>query len=210
MAWYDTFANFYDRSLEKTYLPFRKRSFTHLELGSGGHVLDLACGTGQNLPHLAPRVGPSGRVFAVDLSAGMLAKAAARAEAQGWTWVETLETDVTALTREDLEARGAPAQGLDAVICTLGLSVVPDFVSVLEASLELLRPGGEYLVMDVFAQRWNPMKPMVEMLARADITRDIAGALEARTQGFRREPFEDASPWTFGGTLFVASGRRPA
>jgi hypothetical protein len=63
--------------------------------------------------------------------------------------------------------------------------------------------------MDVVSERWNPMKPAVELLARADITRDIAGELRARTDGFERETFDDASPWTFGGTLFVATGRRP-
>ena len=208
MAWYDTFASFYDRSLENTYLPFRERSFDRLLVGEGGSVLALACGTGQNLPHLAPRVGASGRVFALDLSEGMLAKARARADAAGWSWVETHAVNVTELDGGQAADLGFPGGGFDAVVCTLGLSVVPDWKRVLAASFGLLRPGGQYLVMDVLSERWNPIKPMVEWLARADITRDVSGELEGLSEGFAREAFTDASPWTFGGTLFAAHGRR--
>lgn len=208
MSWYDTFSGFYDRSLEKTYAPFRTRSFERLGLQPGGAVLDLACGTGQNLPYLAPKVGAEGSVLAVDLSEGMLARAGARAEARGWSQVRTIARDVGELTHAELAAAGANVSGLDAVVCTLGLTVVPNWQAVLRASFELLRPGGEYLIMDVFARRWNPMKPLVELLARADVTRDVAGELESLCVDFAHEAFSDASPWTFGGELFVAHGRR--
>ena len=86
--------------------------------------------------------------------------------------------------------------------------VAQDWEELLRSSLSLLRPGGQFLIMDVFSERWNPMKPFVELLARADLRRDVAGALAASTQDFEREPFGDASPWVFGGTLFVAHGKR--
>jgi ubiquinone/menaquinone biosynthesis C-methylase UbiE len=208
MAWYDAFARIYDRSLEKTYLPFRERAFSGLELEPGAAVLDLACGTGQNLPHLAPRVGADGLVIAADLSSGMLARAAERAHREGWGQVQTLEAEVREVDRARLSGLGVPAAGLDAVVCTLGLSVVVGWEEVLQHSFELLRPGGSYLVMDVISERWNPMKVLVELIARADITRDISGALASHCVDFEREAFDDASPWTFGGTLFVARGRR--
>ncbi len=45
---------------------------------AGERVLDVGCGTGASTIELARRAGPSGRVLAVDVSAGMLARAAER------------------------------------------------------------------------------------------------------------------------------------
>ena len=46
-------------------------------LSPGGSVIDVACGTGKLAAELADRVGPFGRVLAVDLSPGMIARATA-------------------------------------------------------------------------------------------------------------------------------------
>jgi protein-L-isoaspartate O-methyltransferase len=45
----------------------RKRAVTRLELGRGGHILEIGCGTGPNLPLLSRAVGPEGRVYGIDL-----------------------------------------------------------------------------------------------------------------------------------------------
>lgn len=44
----------------------------------GEHVVDIGCGTGASSIELAERVGPSGQVLGVDVSALMLARAAKR------------------------------------------------------------------------------------------------------------------------------------
>ena len=44
----------------------------------GEHVVDIGCGTGASSSELAERVGPSGQVLGVDVSALMLARAAKR------------------------------------------------------------------------------------------------------------------------------------
>ena len=46
-----------------------------LDLKPGDHVLEIGCGTGRNLPYLRDAVGPQGRVYGVDISAGMLERA---------------------------------------------------------------------------------------------------------------------------------------
>lgn len=208
MAWYDFFSSFYDRSLEKSYRPFREQAFSRLTLEAGSSVLDLASGTGQNLPFLAPKVGERGRVFCLDTSKKMLERAKARATSAGYEQVECIEGHLRDLSAEELVSRGAASGGLDAVVCTLGLTVVPEWEKILRKSFALLRPGGEYLIMDVLSERWNPMKPLVEWIAQADIKRDVASELESHSTDFSRHAFPDASPWIFGGTLFVAQGRR--
>jgi ubiquinone/menaquinone biosynthesis C-methylase UbiE len=56
----------------------RKHAVDRLSLKPGDCVLDVGCGTGRNFPFLREAIGPSGRIYGVDLSAGMLRKARKR------------------------------------------------------------------------------------------------------------------------------------
>src|SRR5437763_10685971 len=53
----------------------RERAVQRLALKAGNRVLEIGCGTGRNFAHLRAAVGPSGQVYGVDLSSGMLARA---------------------------------------------------------------------------------------------------------------------------------------
>jgi ubiquinone/menaquinone biosynthesis C-methylase UbiE len=57
---------------------YKRRTFELLALQPGERVLDLGCGTGDDLHDLAHRVGPSGRVVGVDRSETVIAEARAR------------------------------------------------------------------------------------------------------------------------------------
>ena len=63
---------------------------------SGQRVLDAGAGTGFATLAVARRVGPAGRVLAVDVSAGMLAELRAAATA-GLSRVDALQGDATRL-----------------------------------------------------------------------------------------------------------------
>ena len=63
----------------------------------GMKVLDLASGTGEPAISLAQRVGPSGHVTALDLSAGLLEIAAQRAQARGLANFTTYQGDAHSL-----------------------------------------------------------------------------------------------------------------
>ena len=64
---------------------FRARAAQHLALRPGDRVLEIGCGTGRNFPYLREAVGPGGRVYGVDLSAGMLARARALCRRRRWS-----------------------------------------------------------------------------------------------------------------------------
>jgi SAM-dependent methyltransferase len=58
--------------------PILQVTLERAQLRQGEHIVDIGCGTGANSIALAGRVGPSGQVLAVDVSAPMLVRAAKR------------------------------------------------------------------------------------------------------------------------------------
>jgi demethylmenaquinone methyltransferase/2-methoxy-6-polyprenyl-1,4-benzoquinol methylase len=149
---YELLAPAYDRlSGEATlYAVARARTIELLQLRPGATVLDVACGTGRNHELILERIGPSGRLVGVDRSPRMLQRARERAAHQGWSNVALVETDVTNLTPELLDELGVdpPSAGFDAVLCTLGLTVIPDWRKAWQAMLRLVQPGGRIAIMD--------------------------------------------------------------
>jgi demethylmenaquinone methyltransferase/2-methoxy-6-polyprenyl-1,4-benzoquinol methylase len=117
----------------------RKCAPRHLGLKPGDRVLEVGCGTGLNFPYLREAVGPEGRVYGVDLSAGMLRKAQARCDRQGWT-------NVT-LTQCDAADYLAP-EPLDGVLFGLSYNTMPHHLRVLRHAWEQLRPGGRLVIID--------------------------------------------------------------
>ncbi len=62
---------------------YKRRMVALLEPRAGGHLLDVGCGTGEDVRALAALVGPTGRVVGIDSSATMLAEARRRAALSG-------------------------------------------------------------------------------------------------------------------------------
>jgi ubiquinone/menaquinone biosynthesis C-methylase UbiE len=141
---YGRIASIYDRAnLEGTlYAGARTRAIELLELRPGARVLDVACGTGANFALIEQRIGPSGELVGIDLTPQMLNQARGRVLRHGWANVLLREADVCELAAEDL---GEP---FDAAVCTLGLSVIPEWQRAWVAMLALVRPGGRLALMD--------------------------------------------------------------
>ena len=100
----------------------------------GQRVLDAGAGTGFATLAIARRVGPAGRVLAVDVSAGMLAELRAAATAAGLSHVDALQGDATRL-------EALATESFDAVLCSSALL----YMSAPDALREwhrLLKPHG--------------------------------------------------------------------
>jgi ubiquinone/menaquinone biosynthesis C-methylase UbiE len=132
------FIPFFDRLF---FLPagLRRKSVARLGLKRGDSVLDIGCGTGVNFPYLRDAVGPAGRIYGVDISAGMLRKAKARRDDNGWRNIELRECDATDFA--------APVP-LDGVLFSLSFNTMPHHRAVLRHAWRQLRPGGCLVIMD--------------------------------------------------------------
>jgi ubiquinone/menaquinone biosynthesis C-methylase UbiE len=98
-----------------------------------GAVLEVAVGTGLNLPHYPPDVTVTG----VDLSDGMLAIARDRAAG-------------TTATLQQGDAHDLPFAdaSFDTVVCTFGLCAIPDADLAVREMVRVLRPGGHLILVD--------------------------------------------------------------
>jgi SAM-dependent methyltransferase len=111
-------AQVYERYLGRSIAdPFTRLLLEHAAPQQGERVLDLASGTGSVARHVAPMVGPAGRVVAVDVNPAMLAVGRAMPAPAGAT-IEWLEGNAV-----DLDL---PNAAFDLVLCQQGLQFFPD------------------------------------------------------------------------------------
>lgn len=102
---------------------------------ASGHVLELAVGTGRNLPFYSPDV----RVTGIDMSERMLEIARALAD--------RLDIKVD-LRVGDAQALDFADGSFDTVVSTLSMCAIPDERAALAEAHRVLRPGGALLLLD--------------------------------------------------------------
>ena len=101
---------------------------------TGERVLDIGCGCGQTSLELARRVGPTGRVEGVDLSAPMLARARERASEAG--------LDQLSFTRGDAQSHAFASGSADLLFSRFGVMFFEDPLAAFRNFHRALRPGG--------------------------------------------------------------------
>ena len=200
-AWYDRFAAFYDTALDGVYAAHRKRAVEALGVAPNMTVVDVGCGTGASLPLLQAAVGDGGRVIGVDASPGMLRKAEALVRRRGFHNVELVQVGAAATSIASIASR---VGRIDRVLCFLSLSVIDPWQLVLNGWLNALAEGGALTIADVHNPRPGPYAKVVELIARATLTRKSWEPLDQRSGNFRLE--WEPSSWLLGGSFFLATG----
>ncbi|HEV7461211.1 MAG TPA: methyltransferase domain-containing protein [Solirubrobacteraceae bacterium] len=100
-----------------------------------GEVLEIASGTGRNLPFYPPSV----RLTMTEFTPAML-ELARRRQAELGREAELLEGDAQQLD--------FPDERFDTVVCTLGLCTIPDDRAAVREVRRVLRPGGRFLLLE--------------------------------------------------------------
>jgi arsenite methyltransferase len=152
------------------------------ELHEGETVLDLGSGGGIDVILSAKRVGPTGRVFGLDMTDEMLALARDNAAAAGTTNAVFLKGVI--------EEVPLPAGSVDVVISNCVINLSTDKAKVLTEIARVLRPGGRVGVSDVVAEdRLSPE----QRAERGSYVGCIAGALSKAEYeaGLHAAGFED-------------------
>ncbi|WP_322895312.1 MULTISPECIES: class I SAM-dependent methyltransferase [unclassified Yoonia] len=129
------------------YLLGRDHLIAHLDPPKGGKVLEIACGTGRNLDHIARRY-PDSVLYGLDISEEMLRSARAKLGdravlAQG----DACHFDPNLLF--------GVAQ-FDRIIFSYSLSMIPDWTGALAQALQHLAPGGSLHLVDFGRQHRLP------------------------------------------------------
>ena len=147
-----------------------------------GAVLEIAVGTGRNLPLYAAGT----TLTAIELSPEMLRIARERAR----------EARVVAELREgDAQHLDFPDGSFDTVVCTLALCSIPDDGAAVGEAFRVLRPGGRFLLLEHVGSP-NPVVRAVQWLLEQvtirlegdNLTREPLRHL--RTAGFEIEKLE--------------------
>lgn len=109
-----------------------------------GDVLEVAIGTGRNLPFYPKDV----RITGIELSPAMLDIARRRAAELG------ISAD---LRQGDAERLDFGDDTFDTVVCVLSLCTIPDNAKAISEMHRVLKPGGKLLLLDHIGSQWWPI-----------------------------------------------------
>lgn len=142
-----------------------------------GRVLELAVGTGRNLPRYPAGV----TLTAVEQSPGMLAIARRRAAELG------LDAD---LRLGDAQALDFPDRSFDTVVCTLSLCSIPDDARAVSEARRVLRPGGRCLLLEHVRSPVLPVRMVQRLLEPLALRTQCDHLLREPLDHLIREGFE--------------------
>jgi ubiquinone/menaquinone biosynthesis C-methylase UbiE len=162
-----------------------------------GEVLEIAVGTGRNLPHHRDDITLTG----IELSPEMLNIAKERAQELGHT---------ADLRVGDAQALDFPDGSFDSCLCTLALCTIPNPGAAVREVYRVLRPGGRFALLEHVRSPARPVRgvqraiePLSVRFAADHLTREPLEYLHA--VGFEVEEME-RSKW---GIVERVLARRP-
>jgi ubiquinone/menaquinone biosynthesis C-methylase UbiE len=163
-----SFPELYEKELVgPLFRPFAELTLNEVTPKKGERVLDIACGTGIVARLAKERVGQSGKVVGVDVSAPMVAQAARIAPGIEWR-----EGNAQALPLKE-------AEEFDVVICQQGLQFFPDRNQAVRQMSHALASGGRLAL-----STWRPDDELPVLLELRRIAERHLGPIADRRHCF--------------------------
>lgn len=134
--------------LDRAFQPLTTALIERAAPRQGERVIDVGCGCGDLSLALAERVGPDGRVLAVDVSRPMLDRGRSRQQAlntAGWAAIDWQEADAAAWP--------FPPAAFDLLISRFGVMFFGNPVAAFQNMRQALRPGGRLTMLC-----WRPLR----------------------------------------------------
>ncbi len=155
----------------------RDHLIADLNVPEGGHVLEIACGTGRNLDHIGRRY-PGSDLYGLDISEQMLESARAKLGLRA----VLVQGDACGFDAQ----RAFGVGQFDRIVLSYSLSMIPDWRAALCESMRHLAPGGSLHIVDFGSQNRLPNFARITLnswLARFHVTprRDLPAELTRMT-----------------------------
>ena len=201
VRYYNWFSRVYDLISSKSYYhKIREFAISELNLVENQTVLNIPCGTGQNFEYYQKYLNNSGELVAIDISEGMLSKANAYIEKNHWKNIKTFAADASEVNTDWVNTNLAKNLKFDSILCDLGLSGFPDWQSIIDNLISLLRPNGSLVVMDWYIKKPTLRGEFIKWIGKGEVNRPIYQYIEGKLSDFKlNNSFKS-------GDMFVASG----
>jgi ubiquinone/menaquinone biosynthesis C-methylase UbiE len=179
---------------------YRKSAVSALGLKPGDTVVEVGCGTGLNFSYLLQSIGDTGRLIGIDLTDAMLEKAMKRIRRNRWRNVDLVEADAASYI--------FPA-GIQGVLSTFALTLIPEYEQVIDHGARALTAGGRFVIADFKKpERW----PLWLVKLGVLITRPFGVSLDLT----ERKPWQVMTKYfaqvivreLFGGSVYIAVGEK--
>lgn len=118
-------------------------AINHSKVAEGETCVDLGSGRGTDALRLAESTGPTGQVYGLDISDGMLKKARKNAEKLGVENVRFVRTNLESLPLGD--------ETTDLVISNCTINHAEDKQSVWNEVYRILKKGGRFVISDIYS-----------------------------------------------------------
>jgi len=169
---------------------WKRQAVSMLDVRPGHTVLDIAGGTGDMTRLLHDRIREEGRIVLSDINAAMLTQARDRLMDEGLAGnIEYIQADAEALPFQSCS--------IDRVCIAFGLRNVTDKNGALRSAWEVLRFGGQYLILEFSQIRLQALEPLYDAYSFRWLPwlgRNVAGDADSYrylAESIRRHPDQE-------------------